>query len=147
MERLQITLEVLKKAGWYEGRKINVDYIQEFLINRGYEIFPPVKAFLEEFGMIEIMDGETNIFNRDRFHTDTKRTIGDYLPQGSLKAEEQYARERLVPVGEIRNGYLRILISESGKMYCDTGKLGNDFGEGWESIITHNGFRAWGSFD
>lgn len=141
-------LKALTTAGWFEGREIDTTGIEQYLIKSGYEVFPTVKKFLKEFGMIEIVvDKPENQGNKqDRSHTNPEKAISNYYTKGSFEQEEKFAGEKLVPVGQIRNEYQLLLISESGKVYCDTGKLGDNAWEAWETIINRNGFKAWGHF-
>lgn len=132
------TLLVLEKSGWHKGRRVDVSELEENLLKLGYEVFEPVKFFLEEFGLLKIVD-EKN----DDFH-DTSVLLTNYFNNGSFKQLESYAGERLVPVGKICRGYQLLFVSESGKIYCDTGKLGDTPWEAWESLINHTGFKDWG---
>jgi len=142
------TLSILEKAGWHIGRKIDIRDIEKYLEKCGYDVFAPVKRFIEEFGMLEIEVYKPNNLGEKHeiHHTNAEKAIGDYYTQGSFKQEEIYAAERLVPVGEIDNGNLSLLVSESGKVYCNTGKLGDDFLEALENLISGSGVKSWGSF-
>lgn len=48
------TIQILKEAGWYENRNIDIENLVRFLSERGFEVFPSVKKFLKEFGMLNI---------------------------------------------------------------------------------------------
>jgi hypothetical protein len=54
MNASTMTIEVLRNAGWHEKRKINIESIVRLLESRGFEVYPAVRDFLEEFGMLEI---------------------------------------------------------------------------------------------
>lgn len=137
----------LERAGWYEERMIDTSVIEEHLINMGYTVFLDAKKFIKEFGMLEL------IINNDESDEDTIvhninpiEAIGDYRKNGCFKELDKYAGEQLLPVGTLDNRYLVMFISETGKFFCDTGKLGNNVWEAWEAIINENGFKAWGKF-
>jgi hypothetical protein len=49
----------------------------------------------------------------------------------------------LVIVGELFDKNLPLFISESGKMYCDMGKLGDDVWSGWETVISYGRPQYW----
>lgn len=53
------TLYYLKKAGWYEGRKVDMTDFYEQLEAGGYVLFPAYKKFLDEFGRLEIKVNDT----------------------------------------------------------------------------------------
>lgn len=139
--------EVLKAAGWSEGRKIDTSQIKVHYQKYGYELFPTVLQFLEEFGMLKIVvDKPNNLGEKEeRHHTDPQLVVGEYYKNGSFKTEENYAKEKLVPVGEACNENLLLFVSESGKIYHSTGKIGDTPWEAWESLINHTGFKDWGT--
>lgn len=134
----EITLQTLKKSGWFEGRVINISSIESNLQKLGYEVFEPVKQFLKEFGMLRIID------SLEQTH-DTTKVFTDYFRHSKFQAEEGYSGERLVPVGSLSDGELLLFVSESGKVYCSTGKLGNTAWEAWEALINNKGFKSWGT--
>ncbi|ANY65227.1 hypothetical protein BBD42_01085 [Paenibacillus sp. BIHB 4019] len=131
------TLITLENAGWYEGRSINIEKIEENLKKLGYTIFEEAKPFLMEFGNLIIEDEEN-----EEVH-DTSIVFTDYYVYGSFKSEEKYAKEKLIPVGKIDSGYLILFVSETGKVYCSTGKLGDTPLEAWENLISGNGGQEW----
>ena len=45
-----IAKQQLKKAGWYEGRKIDLSKYEEAYAKIGCELFPAARKFLEEYG-------------------------------------------------------------------------------------------------
>ena len=42
------TIQILKEAGWYENRNIDIENLVRFLSERGFEVFPSVKKFLKQ---------------------------------------------------------------------------------------------------
>ncbi|WP_406798397.1 MULTISPECIES: SUKH-3 domain-containing protein [Brevibacillus] len=134
------TLKILRDSGWYEGRSIDIKEIEENLKRLGYIVFPEVKNFLKEFGNLVIEDS----INDETHNTSIRFT--NYDNYGSFKSEEKYAGESLVPVGMIDSGYLVLFVSESGKVYCSTGKLGDNSIEAWENLISGGGGKPWGNF-
>lgn len=150
MSALQETIDILKDAGWYPGRKIDIKFMEEYLISSGYEVFPSVKAFLEEFGMLELKVINkraqiSGVGSKEKYHhTNPEKAIKGYFKAGSFKQVELYAGEKLVPVGEISNGGLMLLVSETGKVCCETSKLGDDAWEAWDCIIQQKGYKGWG---
>ena len=53
---IEIAKQQLKKAGWYEGRKIDLTKYEEAYAKIGCELFPAARKFLEEFGDLAICD-------------------------------------------------------------------------------------------
>ncbi|HWT73915.1 MAG TPA: SUKH-3 domain-containing protein [Mobilitalea sp.] len=136
--------EILKEAGWYEGRRIDTSFIEKHYNKYGFELFPAVLHFLEEFGMLNItIDKHSE--NEERHHTNPLEVVGSYFRYGKFKVEEGYAGERLVPVGKCCNEYSLLFVSESGKIYYHTGKIGDSPWEAWETLINKTGFKTWGT--
>lgn len=53
---INIAKKQLRKAGWYEGRKVDLTEYEEGFSNQGCEFFSAAKKFLEEFGDLDIQD-------------------------------------------------------------------------------------------
>ncbi len=53
---LDIAKQQLRKAGWYEGRKIDLTKYEEAYAKIGCEMFPAARKFLEEYGDLDIQD-------------------------------------------------------------------------------------------
>ncbi|MGE5417101.1 MAG: SUKH-3 domain-containing protein [Acidobacteriota bacterium] len=132
------TIQILKAAGWYEGRKIDIEVFESNLNKLGYEVFQPVKQFLQEFGMLKFQDALEQVH-------DTSKIFIEYFKHGKFSIEENYCGERLVPVGTLSDGELLLFVSESGKVYCSTGKLGDNPWEAWECLINNTSFKSWGT--
>lgn len=81
----------------------------------------------------------------ERHHTNPLVVVGPYFRYGKFKSEEDYAGERLVLVGECCNENLLLFVSETGKIYHSTGKIGDTPLEAWESLINKTGFKSWGT--
>jgi len=131
------TVKILRDAGWYEGRKIDIKEIEENLKKLGYTIFPEVKSFLREFGNLVIED----TINDETHNTSMRFT--NNVNNGSFKLEENYAGEKLVPVGMIDSDNLMLFVSESGRVYISVGKLGENGKEAWENLINKGEVTRW----
>ena len=53
---IDIAKQQLRKAGWYEERKIDLTKFEEEYAKIGSELFPAARKFLEEFGDLAICD-------------------------------------------------------------------------------------------
>ena len=142
------TVEILKEGGWYEGRKIDIEEIVKFLESKGCYIHEKAKKFIEEFGMLNIeapTQFSEEIIKKYDFPKYEKHTTDIYrVFRGAFDSEypeqfEDYTEEKLVVVGEICDENLNLMIAESGKLYCETGKLGDDFDEAWDVILRSKG--------
>lgn len=53
---IDIAKQQLRKAGWYEGRKIDLTKYEKAYAEVGCKLFPAAKKFLEEYGDLDIQD-------------------------------------------------------------------------------------------
>lgn len=53
---INIAKQQLRKAGWYEGRKIDLSKFEEEYAKLGCELFPAARKFLEEYGNLHFYD-------------------------------------------------------------------------------------------
>lgn len=115
--------EILEEAGWYEGRKIDIEKFEMICREENIELINSAKRFLEEFGnlIINHEDGEPyHRFDRSLFYSEViSQTIG----------------EPAMSVGILDDEMFNLYISESGKVYNDTGYLGKDIYEAWDLIL------------
>ena len=123
--------EILKEAGWYEGRNIDIDDIVKFCKEGGYEVFPKAKEFFKEFGNIIIKkDGyDYHIFN-------LKEVFARGQYNGCLsKVISKVIGEKVLLIGNIYGFMFDLYISESGKIYDDHAYLGENIYEAWDCIL------------
>ena len=115
--------EILKEAGWYEGRAINIDYLISECKEENIQIFTSVEKFLKEFGNIVIKNKEGypyHEFDEPIFYSEVlSKTVG----------------EPVMYVGITQGHMLDLYISKSGKVYDDQGLLGNNIYEAWDYIL------------
>lgn len=152
-------LETLMRAGWYEGRKIDVTEQLKRYEACGFEIFDALPKFLEEFDKLYFCKYRTfneykkemlknnyssHIPNRDYFDAEKAMYIDkeEYDTPEKVKAiinNRQYTRiakelkERFVPIGQ---AYIDLYLTESGKIYMDVGPFIR-LGMTVEESITH----------
>ena len=115
--------EILEEAGWYEGRKIDIEKFEMICKEKNIEFINSAKRFLEEFGdlIINGEDGEPyHRFDRSLFYSEViSQTIG----------------EPAMSVGTLDGEMFNLYISESGRVYDDQGYLGKDIYEAWDIIL------------
>ncbi|WP_410983094.1 SUKH-3 domain-containing protein [Bacillus cereus] len=142
------TIEELKKAGWYEGRKIDISENVKFLEERGFEVFESAKKFMEEFGELRInvekirSDGSKKI---SKHTTCIKEVIGvlDSLCFGL----ENFIDDKVIPVGSLYNFEIDLYISESGRIFESIGWTGENALEALDNIILEKGTVIWDKFE
>lgn len=153
------TIMILRKAGWYPNRKIEITDLIKHYEEKGFEMFPAAKRFVEEYGMLDIYlpidpkipeeDIKRYGFNRFTFHT---TNISDAIIKGFLSSRdyvreyEEYIEEKLVIVGKLIDNNAILMISESGKLFTEYGFFGNNADEFWDRLIggdTVINWEAW----
>ncbi|MEH6848914.1 MULTISPECIES: SUKH-3 domain-containing protein [Bacillus] len=147
MEISNKTIEELKKAGWYEGRKIDISENVKFLEERGFEVFESAKTFMEEFGELRInvkkirSDGSKKICKHT---TCIKEVIG--VLNSSFFGLEDYIDEKVIPIGSLYNFEINLYISESGRIFEAIGWAGDNALEALDNIILEKGTMIWSKF-
>ncbi|PEI90045.1 hypothetical protein CN679_18950 [Bacillus pseudomycoides] len=148
MEISNKTIEELKKAGWYEGRKIDILENVKFLEERGFEVFESAKKFMEEFGELRFNvervwpDGVTKDISKHT--TCIKKVIG--VLDSSCFGLEDYIDDKVIPIGSLYDFGLNVYISESGRIFKATGWAGDTVLEAFDNIILEKGTMIWGEF-
>lgn len=129
-------ISTLLNAGWFQGRKINVDMWIEELTNEGYELFPYAIELLEEIGGL-ILKPERIKYGFD-YPGDADFNAYDVASGEFDRIEffENVTNEELFPLGMVYGQWL-LYVAKSRKIYMgDMNKvflLGNDF----ESFINN----------
>ncbi|MDE7294561.1 MAG: SUKH-3 domain-containing protein [Oscillospiraceae bacterium] len=134
----------LQKAGWYEGRKIDVSHYEKRFTELGYEFFPAARRFLEEFGDLHIVDR----LNWDHIKPGC---IGINTSSTELEEIELWPMEycgdfiekvgkKVVPVAIIDHENIEIYISEDGKFYEGI----NAYSEG--GLRAENSDQLWNEY-
>ncbi|WP_329767620.1 SUKH-3 domain-containing protein [Bacillus nitratireducens] len=147
MEISNKTIEELKKAGWYEGRKIDISENVKFLEERGFEIFESAKKFMEEFGELRINvekiwpDGLVI----SKHTTCIKEVIG--VLDSSCFGLEKFIDDKVIPIGSLYNFEIDLYISESGRIFESTGWAGENALEALDNIFREKGTVIWDKFE
>ncbi|MEK5236182.1 SUKH-3 domain-containing protein [Paenibacillus sp. FSL L8-0470] len=109
----QRTIDILKDAGWYPERKVEVSSTINFLVEKGFEVFDLAKEAFEHFGGLEysVPSDESDDFQ-----------IGpEFLRAGIEK--KHYSRyetiigEELVVIGLAYDENATMFMSKTGKVY------------------------------
>lgn len=123
--------EVLRAAGWFEGRRVPADvtrWEEALSTPSGYSLNEHAREFLLEFGGLCWPD-----FPRDkrpsRFLFDLDPMRADFEEDRFRLAEADAGGERLFPVGEVLNGYYFLAVRARGSFYLvmdDVERCGED---------------------
>ena len=122
-----IAKQQLRKAGWYEGRKIDLSKYEEAYAEVGCKLFPAARKFLEEYGDLDIQDkyiSTATYENGDHFIV-INRSIIDvayccYPRDLELeKMVDELFHQKILRVGAIDHGNIDIYISEDGRFFVN----------------------------
>ena len=124
---LDTAKQQLRKAGWYEGRKIDLTKYEEAYAKIGCELFPAARKFLEEYGDLDIQDkyispvkdkngNPTTSINRSLIN------VANCCSRRDNELEEMVRNlfgQKVLKVGLIDCGNIYIFISEDGRFFVN----------------------------
>ena len=125
---IEIAKQQLRKAGWYEGRKIDLTKYEEEYAKLGLKLFPAARKFLEEFGDLDIQDkylSTSTDKNGNRILIINRSVTG--IPYCCFKPSQEIidkVGKNILPVGLIDHGNIYIYISTDGKIYTNWYNIG-----------------------
>ena len=122
-----IAKQQLRKAGWYEGRKIDLSKYEEAYAEVGCKLFPAARKFLEEYGDLDIQDkyiSTATYENGDHFIVINRSLIDVayccYPRNLELeKMVDELFHQKILRVGAIDHGNIDIYISEDGRFFVN----------------------------
>ena len=122
-----IAKQQLRKAGWYEGRKIDLTKYEEAYAEVGCKLFPAARKFLEEYGDLDIQDkyiSTATYENGDHFIVINRSLIDVayccYPRDLELeKMVDELFHQKILRVGAIDHGNIDIYISEDGRFFVN----------------------------
>lgn len=125
---IEIAKQQLRKAGWYEGRKIDLTKYEEEYAKLGLELFPAARKFLEEFGNLVIRDYFEFPYIKSgvackECSTQLAMCVGHRGGELEKHVEELY-NQKVLCVGAIDSCEIYIYISEDGKIYQNWYNIG-----------------------
>lgn len=118
----EIAKQQLRKAGWYEGRKIDLTKYEEEYAKLGLELFPAARKFLEEYGELHFYDKYEALHLKDGYHITESSTESIYCCGIDEKVEEMVEElfgQKVLGVGLLNNGNIYIYISEDGRFFVN----------------------------
>ena len=129
----------LAKAGWDSSRRVDISLYVEGLQAEGYEVSSCAREFLTQFGGLELLQPAFRVKNKlDKLHFKPLIASTDIFRE-KVQSYEERVYEPLVVVGEAYNGYLTLMISETGKVYGGYDSfltfLGSDYTEALDSLF------------
>ena len=120
---IEIAKQQLRKAGWYEGRKICLLEYEKGYKEAGCEFLPSARKFLEEFGDLDIQDKYIDPFAyKDGVDSISINESMIDVPHCCFKPNQEIIKkvgQKIVPIGLYNHGNIYMYMSEDGKIYSD----------------------------
>jgi hypothetical protein len=129
--------EVLENAGWYEGRRVDIDYMIEELQRGGFEIKNHnIIQLLKEFWNLNI-EYQTPTGNLSNIRLNTEVVNG--VEKSVVDKISVLLHDELLPVGLIKEDSALLLVSNSEAFYMaaenEIYRLGDNFFAALSTII------------
>ncbi|EPY6471524.1 SUKH-3 domain-containing protein [Clostridium sporogenes] len=137
-------IKLLKKAGWYENRKIDITEQIKCFEDNGYEMFDAARDFLEQYGNLKfILQYEFRGKIKEDIHSTCYEDMKYYYKRNTNYNEK--VGEQTIPICELYSGEYIVCISESGKFFISEGMRAKDTCDFWNSILGEykGGFLRW----
>ena len=136
------TLDILKKAGWFEGRKKDISSLINKYKKEGIELSKSQISFMQEFGGIKgkntndeefeiCIDPKYSIFKK--WIPLSKSDLKSYNPLNVVGNKENVD---FLLAGFMGNNMINFWISTDGRLFADQGiQMGRTIMEGWQKIV------------
>ena len=125
---IDIAKQQLRKAGWYEERKIDLSKYEEAYAKIGCEMFPAARKFLEEYGNLHFYDKYEALDLEDGYCIKEISTELVYCCSRRDNELEEMVYElfgqKILRVGLIDHGNIFIYISEDGRFFVNWHSVG-----------------------
>jgi len=141
------TLQVLREAGWYPERAIDISGYETYLTSIGYALTDPIRDFFKEFVGLKLRSSRTFCFyEENQPETLEYLYVFDPIPSADrmfgscwLEGHEEILQgEKLVVIGDQHD--MTFFMSHSGKVYGGFDQyfclLGNNAHEAIEEFCT-----------
>ena len=130
------SMKILKKAGWFPNKKIDISEVIQIFENNNIEVFDEAKKFFEEFGDITIKTKSIYSKKLIPYHTFDIGIILKYGYRERLSEElSVILNKKVICVGSYKSADLDVYIDEDGKIYDDLGLIGEDSSAFWDVIL------------
>lgn len=136
------TLDILKKAGWFEGRKKDISSLINKYKKEGIELSTSQISFMQEFGGIkgkDTNDEEFEICIDPKYSIFKKRiplSKSDLKSYNPLNVVGNKENVDFLLAGFMGNNMINFWISTDGRLFADQGiQMGRTIMEGWQKIV------------
>jgi hypothetical protein len=130
-ERSEMATKLLEKAGWFPGRRLNIDGLRVELEAKGIQISEPVSKFIEEFDKSYFFDEEMTGYYAETTYAEILDInvskhfdIGD--EQEFIEKANRLYNTKLIKIGQSRTALAQLFICEKGLIYTQYYGLNDD---------------------
>ncbi len=128
MIKSKATVERLQRAGWSQGRRIDVREIEEQVLRCGFSVNPIARQFLAEFNGLIVSYPHWNGHGEDRFVIDALAAC-DESDVDELNQASDVVGPEMTPVGLIYSDHMVVCISSNGRVAGVFGDTLCEFGD------------------
>ena len=138
-------LNILKKAGWYETRKLERHALINSINGEGYPIFENVVTFLQSFGnlIIRFANLQNNI-KEDDINLNLTHAFSIEVPERVFNNYVPRIKKELVLIGTVYRDHMVLLMANDNNVYAGYDnylcKVANSGIEAMEAIILNRNF-------
>lgn len=140
------TKKLLKNAGWYPDRHIDITVYRDSLVNDNYKIFQTTEKFLHEYGGLSIEFPLSN-GNKTTLHFNVVQAVEEVDP---LWAQSDYYKrlknKDVCVIGQAYTDHLTLMMDEAGFVYGGFDDylcfIANSGEEAIEAICSNSVFEA-----
>lgn len=109
------TEEILKNAGWYTGRQVDISGYERLYRQRGYEMWPVLAEFLREFGGVTASYEWPTKGDESWFEINPAEGLSG-TDSSEIARCARTVGEPLTPFG-LQDSVTTLMMSPSGKVY------------------------------
>ena len=136
-------LKALKKAGWYEGRSVDIEPYVKVLLKLGHNcIYPHLQNMLSEYAGLKIEIHEPDSIFKEIDLTNILKLHPDKPLYPGCKISDPKIRSKLIYIGEIGSGNYLLYMTTESEFYAinedEVLFLGNSFTIMLENVFTPN---------
>ena len=136
------TLEILKNAGWYEGRKTDISRLISKYQKEGITLSDAQIDFMQEFGGIKGKDSNDEEFEvciepkYSKFRKSKPLDSKDLTSYSTLNVVGNKENVDFLLAGTMGNGMVNFWISTDGRLFADQGvQMGRTIMEGFQWFL------------
>ena len=131
---MEKAIELLKKSGWVEGRKVDISNVVQNYFDTSYELSKTQEFFLKEYLDLDIKYPSQRVANLEMIISINPTKAG-FAINDIMEIYERFIGESLFAVGDFELFPMTILLAKSGAFYGVNGEFVFEFGTDFKQVI------------